>query len=232
LHGALGYLIQVSTHTTHLKSDFALMDFFMASCTECEQVGQRVFPTLLAKNDMVRFQTNLLFATLLALVAIAHEAGDAQVLIESRWVLVLPPCESGIIQARDIDLDIFNDDTADRKQDVFDYANDLFYIRFDRWRQSPAALARRPIVESRWPIPLPMATLSPAGATIVHFVFDILAMMDFTRQEDLPLADTRDARDMAPFINADYHLLHMLFTVPEEPDGKRTAINNPGFSLP
>ncbi len=58
----------------------------------------------------MRFQAAVAFATVLAGVAIPHEAGDAQVLIEPRRVLVLTSLESWVAQTRNIHLNVFYDD--------------------------------------------------------------------------------------------------------------------------
>ncbi len=65
---------------------------------------------------MMRLQAHVVFPALLTGIAIAHQTSQAQVLIQSRRVLILAPCEIGIIQPRDIHLDIFDDDLADRQR--------------------------------------------------------------------------------------------------------------------
>ncbi len=143
LHRALRDLIQMPTHPGHVQDHFALVDCSVARRTQGEQVLQRILPSLFTKNDVMGFQAHSLLAAVLAGVAVTHQAGNAQVFIEPRPVLVLAAHKAWIIQTRNVHLDILYDDSTDRKRDVFDDADHLLGIRFDGGRQAPAALARK-----------------------------------------------------------------------------------------
>jgi len=75
----------------------------------------------------------------------------------------------------------------------------------------------------------PTATMCPS---CIHFVFDIEAMVDFPRQENLSIPNAGKASDMAAPIDAYRDLLNMLFTVPEQLNGKRTLFDDPGPLVP
>jgi len=94
--------------------------------------GQRVFPTLLPVDDVVRLQGAIPRAAPLAPVAIAHEAGYAQVLIQPGRILVLDTSQIRVVQARDVYLHILDHDVADGQRQPLDDADDLFYVGFDR----------------------------------------------------------------------------------------------------
>ncbi len=52
--------------------------------------------------------------------------------------------------------------------------------------------------------------------------------MDLARQEDLSPPDTGEASHVAALIDAECHLLHLLFTIPEQLDRERTAADHFG----
>src|SRR5258708_19301847 len=156
----------MSTHPCHLKPAPALVDLVMTGRTEGEQVGQRIFASLLTVHDVVRLQTLSLLAAVLAAVAIPQQTGDAQVLVEPRWVLILAALEAGGIQASDIHLHIFDHDAADGKRHAFDHAHHLLRIGLNRGRKSPAAPAGCAVVEAPGPAPLPPPPLLPIGAAL------------------------------------------------------------------
>src|SRR6266700_1496743 len=76
-------------------------------------------------------QPHVPFATLLAGVAVAHQTGDAQVLIQPRWVLVAYTAQGRIIETGDINLYIFYHHRADRERDTLYNANDFLHIGLD-----------------------------------------------------------------------------------------------------
>src|SRR6266567_1066130 len=76
-----------------------------------------------------------------------------------------------------------------------------------------------------------MATMATVGTTSAHFVFDIQTVMQLARQEDLSLPETAEAGHMAALIDAERHLLNLLFTIPEQLDRKRAATLHGGTSI-
>ena len=122
------------------------------------------------------------FAALLALIAIAHQAGDAQVLIQSRWVLILASPKIGIVQAGDIHLHILNNDMRNRKRDPLYYADHLLHIGFDRWGQPLTSFAGSSVEEARRAIPFPPSATPAMIAAIIHLLFDIPTVVDFCRE--------------------------------------------------
>ncbi len=60
-------------------------------------------------DQVMDFQAALRLAALLASIAISHQASNAQVLVQSCGILVVRATQSGIIQARNVYLDIFYD---------------------------------------------------------------------------------------------------------------------------
>ncbi len=178
LHRALGDLIQVSTHSCHLERGPALVDLVMASFTQRQDVGECILASMLTIDQVMGLQAALPFATLLALIAVPHQAGDTQVLIQSRGILVARATQSGIIQARNVYLDIFYDGARDGKRNVLDDANDLLHIRLEGRRKSPTPFARSTVEKPLRSVPLPAPAVSPVRATILYLVFDILAMLD------------------------------------------------------
>src|SRR6266702_6285645 len=105
----------MSTDSCDLELEFALVDLAMAALTQGEQIGERIFTPMLSIHQMMRFQTNSLLAALLTLIPIAHQAGQPQVLIQPRRVLIPRPFEIRIVQASYIHLHILHDDVAERQ---------------------------------------------------------------------------------------------------------------------
>src|SRR5437870_5452295 len=77
LHSALRDLIEIPTDSSHLELNLALMQLFMTRLAEGEQIRQRILATLLFEDDVVRLETNLVFAAVLTGVAISHQTGQA-----------------------------------------------------------------------------------------------------------------------------------------------------------
>ncbi len=109
---------------------------------------------------------------------------------------------------------------------MFDDSNDLLHIRLDGRRNPPAPFARSAIEITLRSVPLPAPAVSPVRATILHLVFDILAVLDLARQEKVPIAHTAKACRVASFIDAKHYLLDLLFTFPEELDRKGAAADD------
>jgi hypothetical protein len=66
----------------------------------------------------------------------------------------------------------------------------------------------------------------------IHFFFDIEAMVDFPRQENLPIPNAGKAGDMAALIDAYRDLLDMFFTVPEQLKSEWALLDDPGPLVP
>ena len=81
LHGTLGDLIQMSTDSSHLESNLALVESVMTVFAETEQVCQRILPTMLTEYDVVCFQMTVSLAAVLAGVSIAQETGNTEILV-------------------------------------------------------------------------------------------------------------------------------------------------------
>jgi hypothetical protein len=117
------------------------MQLGMTRLAEGEQVRQRILAPLLFEDEMVCLEAHLLFATVLTGVAVAHQAGDAQVFIKPCGDLIPASGQCGIVQARDIDLNVFDNNFGDGKWDLSDDTNHFLDIRFDGRRQPSTALA-------------------------------------------------------------------------------------------
>ena len=204
----------------------------MTSLAEGEQISQRILAPLLLEHDVMGFEPNVLLATLLTGVAVAHQTGDAQVLIEPRRILVLGAAQRRLVEASDIHLDIFNDHGRNRQWDLVHHPDHLLDIGFDRGRQASTAFTRCAIVKTWWTVPLSSPAVVSVGATTIHFVLDIQAMMELTRQEDLSFTHAAKASKAASLINAECDFLYLLFTVPQEFDGKRATMDSDGFAIP
>src|SRR5258708_20079316 len=85
--------------------------------------------------------TNPMLATVLTRVPITHQTGDAQILIQSGWVLILAPRERGRVEPCNIDLHILDHDATDWEGNVLDHPVHFLHIGFDAWRQSSTPLA-------------------------------------------------------------------------------------------
>jgi hypothetical protein len=90
---------------------------------------------------MMGLQTNLFLAAGLALVPIAHQAGDAQILIEPRWILILTPLQLRVVEPSNIHLHILDDESADGERKLSHYANHFLHVGFDRRRKASAPFA-------------------------------------------------------------------------------------------
>ena len=97
LHRPLRNLIQVSADPSYLQGDLPLMELVMTCLTQRQQVCQRIFSTIFPIRDMMDFQATVQFPTLLALIAIPHQAGDAQIFVQTRRILVLTAFQFRVI---------------------------------------------------------------------------------------------------------------------------------------
>lgn len=57
-------------------------------------------------------------------------------------------------------------------------------------------------------------------------------MVDFPRQENLPIPNAGKASDMAALVDAYRDLLDLLFAVPEQLNGEWTPLDDPGPLVP
>ncbi len=196
------------------------MDLLVASLTQRQQIGQRIFSAVFSIHQMVRLQANVVFPAVLTGIAVAHQTGEAQVLIQPCRVLILAPFELRIIQPRDIHLDIFDDDLADRQRQPLDNPDHLFDIGFDARRDSPPARACSSVGEACRTIPLSCSTALPVSATSIHFRFDIPTMVDLPSEQDLAVSYTGHPRGGASFVDAKRDGLNVPLTGPGELNGK------------
>lgn len=141
LHGALRDLIEMRTRSCHLELDLALMQLKVTRLTEGEQIRQGILTTLLFEDDVVRLETNLVFAAVLTAIAISHQTGQAQVFIKPPGFLILACGQERIVQASDIDLNVLDGDFGNGKWQASDDANHFLDIRFDGRGQPSTALA-------------------------------------------------------------------------------------------
>ena len=220
LHGVLSDLVEMPTHPSHLQGELVLVNLLVASFTQRQQIGQRIFAAVFSIHQMVRLQANVVFPAVLTGIAVAHQAGDTQVLIQPPRILILTPFERGSIQPRDIHLDIFDDDLADGQRKPLDDADHLFDIGFDARRESPTARASSSVGKACRAIPLSCTTALPALSTSIHFLFDIPTMVDLRSEQDLAVSYTGHPRGGAPFVDAKGDGLHMSLTAPRELNGK------------
>ena len=104
----------------------------MTSFTQGQEVRESIFPAVFSVDEMMSLQTNPTFAALLTGVPIAHQAGQAQIFVQPRRVLVLAPLEFRVIEACDIHLHILDNESGNRKRQVIHHANHLLDIGLDR----------------------------------------------------------------------------------------------------
>jgi hypothetical protein len=115
LHGALRDLIEMPTDSSHLELDLALMQLFMTRLAEGEQIRQGILAPLLFEDEVVRLETNLVFAAVLTGIAISHQTGQAQIFIKPPGFLILAADQGRIVQASDIDLNVLDSDFGNGK---------------------------------------------------------------------------------------------------------------------
>src|SRR5450759_3840076 len=120
LHRPLGYLIQMSAYPGHLQGDFPLVELVMTGLAEGQQVGQRILPTMLPIHNMMSFQATVQLPTLLALIAISHQAGDAQIFVQARRILVLTAFQVRVVETGKVYLNVFYHDVCNGKWDLPD----------------------------------------------------------------------------------------------------------------
>lgn len=107
LHRTLGNLIQVSAYPSRLQGDFPLMELVMTCLAEGQQVGQRILSTMLPIHNMMSFQATVQLPALLALIAISHKAGDAQIFVQARRILVLTAFQVRVVETGNVYLNVF-----------------------------------------------------------------------------------------------------------------------------
>ena len=118
-------------------------------------------------HEMMSLHTNPMLATVLTRVPIAHQTGDAQILIQSGWVLILAPRERGRVEPCNIDLHILNHDGTDWEGNVLDHPDHFLHIGFDGGRQSSTALAGSTILPACRAIPPSCPTALATLSTIL-----------------------------------------------------------------
>src|SRR5207237_7715412 len=116
-------LTKIPTDSSHLEHNLALMQLFMTRLAESEQIRQRILATLLFEDEVVRLETNLVFAAVLTGVAISHQTGQAQIFIKPPGFLILASGQGRIVQASDIDLNVLDGDFGNGKWQASDDAN-------------------------------------------------------------------------------------------------------------
>lgn len=110
LHRPLSNLIQVSAYPGHLQGDFPLMELVMTWLAQGQQVGQRILATMLPIHHMMSFQATVQLPALLALIAVSHQAGDAQIFIQARRILVLTAFQVRVVETGNVYLNVFYHD--------------------------------------------------------------------------------------------------------------------------
>src|SRR5258707_10829415 len=123
------------TYSCHFERDCALVEFCMAGFTQSQEVRDRIFPTVLSVDKMMSLQTTPLFPALLARVPIPHQAGNTQIFVQPRWLLILAPFQFRVIESGNVYLDILDDERRKREWNLSDHADHFLNIGFDRWRQ-------------------------------------------------------------------------------------------------
>jgi len=98
LHSPLSNLVQMTTYSRYLERDFALVQLVMAPLTKRQQIGQSVFAAISTEDEMMGFQFSGTLTAVLTLITITHQTGHAQILIQSRRILVLTSLEFGVVQ--------------------------------------------------------------------------------------------------------------------------------------
>src|SRR5260370_22887713 len=174
------------------------MDLAMAHLTEGEQVGESIFPPVLAVDQVMALQAAIPFAALLTGILIAHQTGDAQVLIQTSWVLVLCSMQDRIVQAGYVYLHILDHDMADGQRQLLYYSNHFLHICLDRGWQATTAPTRRTVGKPLGAIPFSGAATPAVGATRVHLRLHVTPMMQLCRYLSLSTAHTGNARAVAP----------------------------------
>ncbi len=73
----------------HLQGDLPLMELVVTGFTQRQQVRQRILSTMFPIRDMMGLQVTVQFSTLLAPIAVPHQAGDARLFRQKSRILVL-----------------------------------------------------------------------------------------------------------------------------------------------
>jgi hypothetical protein len=118
-------------HAPNREGDFALVELVMTRSAETEQIRERIFSTLRAENDVVRFQTAISLAAVLARVPIAHQTSQTQILIELGRVLIPTAHKRWIVDPGHIDLYVFDHDGTDWQWKPLRNADHFFHIGLD-----------------------------------------------------------------------------------------------------
>src|SRR6266849_5767360 len=158
--------------------------------------------------------------TLLAGVPIAHQTGDAQVLIQPCGVLVLRATESGIVQPGKIDLDILNADLTNRQRHLLHHSDYLLHVCLHGGWQPSAPFAGCTIVKTWGAVPFPRTTVLTMTAPCLYFLLHIQAVMNLGSEQALMIAHTTHAGHMASFVDAKGHFLDVSLALPAELNGE------------
>src|SRR5260370_24329861 len=131
---------------------------------------------------MMSLQTTSLFPALLARVPIPHQAGDTQIFVQPRWLLILAPFQFRVIESDDVYLDVLDDERRKREWNLSDHADHFLNIGFDRWWQPLTAPVCGAVEEAFGAVPLSGSTALAAVSAVNPFVFYIPAIGVFSRQ--------------------------------------------------
>ncbi len=110
LHCSLGDYIQMPTDSYGLEGELPLVEFVMACFAQGQQIRERIFSAVLPEENVMGFQSTPFLAALLALVPVAHQTGQAHILIQSSRILILTSLQIRIVETRDVHLHILYDD--------------------------------------------------------------------------------------------------------------------------
>src|SRR5260370_17315673 len=169
LHRTLRHLVQVRTRSCHFERHFALVEFCMAGFTQGQEVRDRIFPAVLSVDKMMSLQTPPLFPALLARVPIPHQAGDTQIFVQPRWLLILAPFQFRVIESDDVYLDVLDDERRKREWNLSDHADHFLNIGFDRWWQPLTAPVCGAVEEAFGAVPLAGSTALPPPPPALPF---------------------------------------------------------------
>src|SRR5258708_23944444 len=171
LHRTLRTLVQVRTRSCLLGRLFAWVEFCRAGFTQGQEVRDRIFPAVLSVDKMMSLQTPPLFPALLARVPIPHQAGDTQIFVQPRWLLILAPLQFRVIESGDVYLDVLDDERRKREWNLSDHADHFLNIGFDRWRQPLTAPVCGAVEKAFGAVPLSGSTALAAVSGGTPFCF-------------------------------------------------------------
>src|SRR5260221_4387702 len=150
---------------------------------------------------MMSLQTTPLFPALLARVPIPHQAGDTQIFVQPRWLLILAPLQFRVIESGDVYLDILDDERRKREWNLSDHADHFLNIGFDRWRQPLTAPVCGAVEKAFGAVPLPGSTALAAVSAGIPFFFFIPAVVGFCGEPEPVGCHTRPARRTGSFVH-------------------------------